>query len=67
MVEIADLWRAIIKDTHPEAWKTMEYKRKHKLAEKKRVPPPDPQETLVNPSPSLCCFYNIFTSKGDHY
>lgn len=61
MVKVADLWRAIIKDTHPEAWETIEYKRKYKLAEKKRAPLPDPPETLVDPSPSLRCFYNIFT------
>ena len=60
--KIADLWRAIIKDTHKEAWETIEYKRKYKIAEKKRAPLPDPPEgDLVEPYITLRCFYNIFT------
>ena len=60
--KIADLWRAIIKDTHKEAWETIEYKRKYKIAEKKRVSLPEPPEgDLVDPYITFRCFYNIFT------
>ena len=58
----ADLWRAIIKDTHKEAWETIEYKRKYKIAEKKRASLREPPEgDLVDPYITFRCFYNIFT------